>query len=283
MSKAPIFVWIGVMLSLTLWPQLAHADGVKNDFQNWDAIYLTVPITKKWGTLLELQNRLQNNWRDESVFFIRPSLYYYLKPNLIASVGYSWSTAYSLQTQKFNVENRVWEQLIYERPLKHHFHLSSRTRLEQRFINGASGTGVRLREMISIKHPIPGLPRSKNYLVTRNEFFFNFNSVSPTAQAGFDQLRCLFGLGRQFSPNTAVEAGYMINYVHRVYGPEQLNHVLVVYVYHKLSNPLISGSKAKSTSSIEKNRVAGVEPASPPEESPLDAVPEPTQPSRQQD
>jgi hypothetical protein len=112
----------------------------KNDFQNWDTVFLTLPVTDKFSTTLELQNRLQNNWHNESRFFVRPSLNYKLTPHLTLSQGYSWDPSFSAKDPSYTNENRIWEQLQYTHPLRDNFNLTLRTRVEERFIQvSASG------------------------------------------------------------------------------------------------------------------------------------------------
>ena len=162
-------LFLGIDLSLLLGFFIStHAvqasKTMTSDFQNWEVIYLNIPLTPKLTTTLETQNRIQNNWQNEANLFIRPSLTYKLTPRFSITGGYSWNPNFTVHEPRFHNEQRIWEQIQYTHPLTHDFELTLRTRLEERFIEGSAHTGWRGVQMIKLTHPIPFLDKKRFYL-----------------------------------------------------------------------------------------------------------------------
>lgn len=201
----------------------------RNDFQNWDTVYLTVPVTDKVSTTLEFQNQLKNNWQNESVFFLRPSLNYKISPRLTVSQGYSWNPRFSPDSSGYQNEQRIWEQLQYSYPLRDNVNLTLRTRLEQRFFEGASRVGVRFRGRVKLTRPIPirALDRRNYYLVTYDELRLNLNTVSGHAHSGIDSNRAFVGIGKKIGQNAKLETGYLLQYNRKVDASDTFTHALL--------------------------------------------------------
>jgi hypothetical protein len=101
--------------------------------------------------------------------------------------------------------------------------LSLRSRMEQRFIEGNSGTQVRVRQQIRFSRPIA--PGSRLAIVGSEEIFFHVNETSRFDR-GLDQNRAFAGLSRVLNGHVRVEAGYLNQYSHSRTGPNRMNHIL---------------------------------------------------------
>ena len=103
-------------------------------------------------------------------------------------------------------EHRIWQQvtLTDTAPFGD---LTSRSRLEQRFIQGTNPVEWRFREFVRLSRPIAeGSPFS---FVVWDEVFVRLNSTTPAVRAGFDQNRGFAGLGYSFDESARLEVGYL--------------------------------------------------------------------------
>jgi hypothetical protein len=89
-------------------------------------------------------------------------------------------------------EHRIWQQLIWSKPLNG-INFLSRTRLEQRFRDDGSDTGWRLRQFMKAAYPLPGNPNMS--LVAYDELFFGLNDTDWGTRSGFDRNRLFLGVG----------------------------------------------------------------------------------------
>ena len=103
--------------------------------------------------------------------------------------------------------------------------LVSRTRHEQRWVEGRSGTGHRLRQMFRYATPID---RHKTQFVLSSETFVAFNSTPFGQAAGFDQVRNFVGLNVPLAPKVTADIGYMNRYIRRRGAEDRMDHILPV-------------------------------------------------------
>ena len=99
----------------------------------------------------------------------------------------------------------------------------SRTRLEQRMIEGREDTGWRLRQFVRLQVPIAR--KGAVQAVAFTEGFFNLNSTTWGARDGVDQWRTFVGVGLPVGPRMRLEPGYLNQRVFRR-GEDRTNHVL---------------------------------------------------------
>jgi len=213
------------------------AFALENDLGLWTPVYIKLPVTEKFKAQLEINPRIQENVTHINQLLIRPSVGYQLTKNLSIWQGYAWVTNY---TPKFVSEQRIWEQVLYEREFGR-WGLSSRTRLEERFIQNVHGTPVRFREMLRVQYV---LDKKKNWaFVAYDEPFINLSTHFHGPQAGVDQNRFFVGLNRKVSKYANVEGGYLMQYFN-IHAPSQdrINHNILVNLYINLSQLLHSKS-----------------------------------------
>lgn len=170
---------------------------------------------------MELQPRLKEEGREFNQYLVRPGVHYQLTDKLIVGGGYGYIRTRT--DQGYSDEDRIWQQAIYNTSLANSIRFSSRTRLEQRFLENGSDTGWRFRQLLRLSKPLSAWPSVSPVLW--NEIFIGLNRPDWGAKKGFDQNRLFAGLAWQATPNARLEIGYLNQYVN---GNAQngMNHVL---------------------------------------------------------
>lgn len=104
--------------------------------------------------------------------------------------------------------------------------LSSRTRIEQRWLSSGSDLGWRLRQMV--RAAVPLKQGGKVALIGSAEVFVALNDTDWGARSGFDRLRTFAGLELPLSGKSSVELGYLNQYAANATGPDRMDHVAAV-------------------------------------------------------
>lgn len=123
-------------------------------------------------------------------------------------------------------ENRAFQQLSWSLGKPGGIALSSRTRLEQRWLSSGDDTGWRLREMVRAAAPIAS--GGKVQLIGSVEVFVALNDTDWGARGGLDRVRSFAGLELPLVGKSTVEVGYLNQYVKAAAGPDQMDHVAAV-------------------------------------------------------
>lgn len=121
-------------------------------------------------------------------------------------------------------ENRLWQQLNWSTGSWGGSTFKARTRLEQRFVQGRSGTGWRFRQQFRWDIPIKSLDGYD--LVIGAEPFWELRDTEWT-EAGFTQYRTFLGIATYINPGLRLDAGYMHLVISRRGGRDFNNHVLI--------------------------------------------------------
>jgi hypothetical protein len=194
-------------------PFLTHSDAaasLQTGTQIWslNTARFAIDQDRKWEAYLELQPRFDTSAPNRGRILFRPGIWYNIdsRQNLMLGV-------LDLTDIEFNFkEFRIWEQ--YQRSDALEFTsaptltLVNRTRLEQRFLQGSSDLGLRLRHMLRAQQPIhAGSPWS---WVVFDELFIGINHNTSQPSPGFDQNRVFAGIRRDFAGgHVGVEFGYL--------------------------------------------------------------------------
>lgn len=196
----------GAALALGAMP--ARAD--EADTQQWTLLTFQRELTSRWRLYFEVQPRFGQDLTDGDTdhgverLLVRPAVGYRLNSKVSIWQGYGWTP---LMLPRFADEHRLFQQLLYEdRFGKTAF--VNRARLEERFIEGAGGTAVRLRNMVRFAHPISKDERWAAVLY--DELFWNLNSTDAGPVSGFDRNRLFLGVSRQVNRQLRVETGYLM-------------------------------------------------------------------------
>jgi len=245
-----VLVWY--LLSVGVAPVQAYEQlgpNTRSDFRLWTPVYLNVKLPSRFLAYMEVNPRIGDDVTNIDQLLLRPALGYQLTDNLSIWQGYAWVGNFNQTPTKFIPsnfvgENRIFQQAIYTEKFSG-FKFMSRTRMEERWIDHASGTALRFRQMLKLSYPLPVAPDWA--LVTYDEIFINLNSVdtfdearrgaSKGPGAGIDQNRFFLGVNKAFNQYFNVDLGYqnqMLN-SRTLHGNANLiNHILLLQFYINL-------------------------------------------------
>jgi hypothetical protein len=203
-----LFRYLSAFLVALCVPASSHAEEDFRIWENMTAIINLGSVDKrldKWRWWVEAQGRFRENGGAADQALARTGLGYQLTDKASVWLGFAYVGNYPNIRRNFD-EYRAWQQLmIADKPS--FGDVTSRTRLEQRFIEGINPVEWRLRQFVRFARPIyDGSPVS---VVLWDEVFVRINSPTPATPFGFDQNRGFAGLGYTFSNQLRIEVGYM--------------------------------------------------------------------------
>ena len=215
----------GLLLVSLVWPLVCLAN---DDIQQWNAVAMTSPADDNGKLMLWFDGhvRIVDDASELGTTIIRPGIGYRVGEKTTLWLGYARVTLHPGENID---EDRIWQQVTF--PVGNFFGgaVSGRTRLEQRFREGDSGTGVRLRQFFRWSRP---LADSKYSVVAWDELFIGLNNTEGGLRDGVDQNRAFVGLAWQPERRIRAEIGYLNNYIVRS-GADQLNHILSLTLFLK--------------------------------------------------
>lgn len=208
-------------------PSPAHAYDI--DSQAWGLFTFNARYPSGLRLYAEVQPRQGDDYSRFSQLLVRPAVGYHVTPKISAWLGYGWTPSF---LPEYNNENRVFQQVLHEDSFRG-MGLTNRFRLEERWIEGAGGTSVRVRHQTRISKP---LGRERRWAaIAYDELFWNLNSTLRGPQAGYDQNRVYVGAGYNTDRHTRVELGYLASFINPPRGrPDRRLDVLVLTVNYNL-------------------------------------------------
>jgi hypothetical protein len=138
-----------------------------------------------------------------AAFVIRPKLSFEVNERLEVSGGYRYSQA--IRTGADQIEHRLWQQAEYALFEAWGGEFSARTRLEQRYREGGSGTGWRVRQRIGLDYPLGGTALT---LTLSEEIMLGLNTTVWGSDSGLQESRSRAGLEWMMA-GTEWELGYL--------------------------------------------------------------------------
>lgn len=199
----------------------ATAMAAQEDEQVWLAQFSTIEVGQKVLLFTDVQLRFTDGADRLGQVLLRPAVGYRITPSDALFLGYAYVRTEPLNGTPTD-EHRMFQQALVRvagGPGK--TTVTSRTRLEQRWLEGRSGMGWRLRQQVRLETPVD---KGLNAIVWA-EPFVNFDTTSWGQRAGFDQLRTFAGVGVPIGKGIAIEAGYSGQYVNRFNAPDRMNHI----------------------------------------------------------
>ena len=197
------------------------AKATETDEQIWLAQFSTFSVGNRWLVFTEAQARQTDGVGRLGQIILRPAVGYQVSDTVSVYAGYAWVRTQP-EGRAASTEHRAYQQLslrLVGGPGK--VTLASRTRLEQRFIEGRSDMGWRVRNLIRLDVP---LGKGVGAIVS-GEPFVNLDTTTWGQRAGFDQMRGFAGIGVPLARGIALEAGYAGQYVNRAGVPDRMNHI----------------------------------------------------------
>lgn len=203
----------------------------ETDAQGWAAVVASGAVRGDLFLWLEGQTRLTDDVGGGSQILLRPAIGARIGRDAHAVVGYAY-----VRTDPANAgvahEHRPWQQIQFVpvrradgTPL-----VISRTRLEQRMVEGRDGTGWRLRQFVRLQLPLGGRGVQA---VGYTEGFLNLNSTRWGIRDGVDQWRNFVGIGFPVLPRARLEPGYLNQRINRP-GDDRVNHILSATLFVRL-------------------------------------------------
>lgn len=215
---------IGAWLAGTALFWGAGAARAEEDAQAWASVVASGSVRGDLFLWLEGQARATNDVGGGSQFIVRPAVGARIGRDAHAVVGYAYVRT-DPEGGMVTHEHRPWQQVQFVpvrlkggAPL-----IISRTRLEQRMLEGRDGVGWRLRQFIRVQVPIA--KSGAVQAVAFTEGFFNLNDTRWGVRDGIDQWRTFVGVGFPVAGRIRLEPGYLNQRINRP-GNDRVNHVL---------------------------------------------------------
>jgi Protein of unknown function (DUF2490) len=189
-----------------------------------------------WETLT-VNVALPDNFRlsSESVFRVGDAKGFYeieenlmvgrkLNSHVTAWLGYTFNPTY-LHGDFRRREHRFRQQVNFDNVLQFgSVRLGGRVRMEERWREGFTGTGWRLRPQIKATVPLKG----KTALSVSSEPFFNLNTTGFQTVRGLDRVRNAVSINTPLIKNVNLEVGYLNQHGFVRNGPDSSDHVLTL-------------------------------------------------------
>jgi hypothetical protein len=215
--------WIGAPLLAAIGLCATPAIAATSDSQLWTNFNVNVKLADRWRLSEEGTVRFSDNRGGLYELEVNSLLGYRLNKVTTLWAGYTHNPQYS--SGDFTVmEHRAREQVTFDGFAKLGTgKLNGRIRLEQRWREGADGTGWRVRPYLKTTLPLTGGGRTA--LVISSEAFLNLNNAPFQRSTGFDRVRNLVAISTSVSNKVSVEAGYLNQYTAVRNGPDSDDHV----------------------------------------------------------
>jgi len=212
----------------------AFESPTKQDLALWSLAFVNHDLGDNWSVSFQTEVRVKDEVTslDEAIF--KAGGYHRFNGWLELGIGYK----YKYKNDGSN-ENIAWEELYAKHPFEP-FGFTHQVRLEQRFIQGISGTIPRLRYLIHTTTPLSRL----FYFAFSEAFRFNLVDKGTGPVSGFEQNRLYAGFGVHASKYLKVEFGYLWRYELERSPPNKSDHVIRVQLLFatKARHPSRGGS-----------------------------------------
>jgi len=212
-----------LLAATALLAALPAAAETREDEQVWLNATVTGPVAGNIIYFAEVQPRFADGVSRLGQLILRPAIGVKLAPNLTVYQGYA-HVVLPIENGRDRNEERSFQQVSWTIAKGRRGELSSRTRMEQRWLSTGGDTGWRLREMIRAETPLGRDSRSIAALGWV-EGFFALNDTDWGAKKGFDQIRGFAGLEIPLKGASTIEAGYLNQTVNAAGNRTNINHV----------------------------------------------------------
>lgn len=222
--------WVAGIAATIALGQAAPARA-ESDAQAWGSVVASGAVRGDLFVWLEGQVRGTDDLTGGSQIILRPAIGARIGRDAHAVAGYAFVRT-DPEGGAATREHRPWQQVQFVpfrgrdgAPL-----VISRTRLEQRMVEGRDGTAWRLRQFVRAQAPIArdGAVQA----VAFTEGFFNLNATG-WSRDGVDQWRTFVGVGVPVAKRARLEPGYLNQRVFRP-GQDRVNHVLSATLFVRL-------------------------------------------------
>ena len=214
---------LGAALAFAL-PATAQA----SDTQYWQ----TVTANAKLSDQTVISDELVFRSSDAKGFYeVENSLLlgYKVSKNVTAYAGWVLNPLYNHGTFT-TTENRAREQVSFDNILTiGKAKLSARLRLEERWRDGQTGTGWRLRPYVKLSVPVVG----KTVLNLTHESFIDLNTTTFQRVNGYERMRNAILLNAPLGKHVNLEVGYLNQHGFVPNGPDTSDNVVMTGISAK--------------------------------------------------
>lgn len=199
-----------------------------HDAQLWLNATVQGSVGRNLVYFVEVQPRIGEDVNRLQQLILRPAIGIKVSPAVTLYQGYA-HIVLPRAGGPDGKEDRSFQQLSWTMGSVGPGTLSSRTRLEQRWLSGGDDMGLRLRQ--TARYAVPFGRGSDMAALASVEGFVALNDTDWGARAGFDQVRAFLGVELPLPGRSTVEAGYLNQIVNDPGDRARMNHVLSIGLF----------------------------------------------------
>jgi Protein of unknown function (DUF2490) len=219
---------LGTAAMLAFTPFAARA-ATADDFQVWSSLQASGSISGNIVGSVELSGRFVDDSSRLGVAIVRPTIGYKFSHAVTAYIGYAHQTTLN-PNRRDTQENRIFQQINWTMGKVGNGTFSSRTRLEERFVNTGNDTGLRFR--FQLKYTVPLKAKGTNFLVS-SEPLIALNTTDWGQHAGLDQWRNFIGVNFPVAKKLTLETGFQHRYQKRFNQPDRSDFIVPLTLAYK--------------------------------------------------
>jgi hypothetical protein len=230
-KKNIFFTLLSNFIILCYFPLISNAHPT-HDVQSWNNLTVTSSFNDNLKFWLETQLRFGHNISNLSQSVARTAVGYDVNNQHSVWFGYAW-----IDTKKpfsdINInEHRLWQQHLYIGSFDFG-KISSRTRLEERFIKHNAETAWRFRQFARLQQVITN--DKKYFIALSNEIFLNINNTAKHGNnSGFEQNRLFAGVGFYPKKVILIEVGYQNQFIKNISKENFIGHTILMNIVGNL-------------------------------------------------
>jgi hypothetical protein len=178
--------------------------------QPWPDVLVSTPVAKGWLLSGQIIGRIADDNRPSQIE-TRIQAGHVFSKRITAWVGWAHFANYVINGPNSR-EDQLVEQLNWNLAATGPLRLTTRTRLEQRYIGGIDETSWRWRQQVRVTYALGG--KAVPIAVIWSEPFFALNRTVAQSHT-LDQLRTFVGIAVPISSHVDLECGYLNQRIYR--------------------------------------------------------------------
>jgi len=230
--------------------QVNKTKEINKQTQTWISLNTVTKFNDHWGAIADAHLRSNDFFDQNSFYFLRGGIRYFVNPSINITVGYAhmWLAPTKDGWTTYSDESRIYQQVQLSSKIGK-VSMLQRIRNEQRWnekiVNNAETGGNRfsdrIRYLLSFDIPV-FKKKTAPTLVISDELLIQFGK--EMVYNTFDQNRLFIGIKQSISPKLSFDFGYMNVYQQKITGYQyDINHTVRLFFY--LNTNLKSKSNTK--------------------------------------